>query len=273
MQPQSNQGSDSQLSVGKIDATIAHELKNPLSFVIANLKHLKEYTNRLVMLIEVYDKRHLSLEEMDVINSLKNDIRFDYIKERIPTMIESSLNGIDRVMNIISQLKSVSGQQVEKFDKADINKALESTLNLINNDCDQNIQLIKHYGNIPLIECDVSKINQVFMNILINAYHAIGLSGKIEIITELKLSSHGEQMVSISITDNGQGMAYEVLKEIFTPFYTTKSEGGRGTGLGLYISKQIIESHNGEIKVKSEPGEGTTFTILIPAIRDVPCHI
>ena len=179
----------------------------------------------------------------------------------IKAAVDESLEGAEKVKNIVLDLRDFSRE--EKFDikPADINNGMEKTLNVIWNELKYKVGVIKEFGNIPQVECDIQRLNQVFMNLLANAAQAIERRGTITI----KTFCEGDWVV-VQISDNGKGIRKEHIKRLFDAFFTTK-EAGKGTGLGLSISYRIIQEHNGIINVKSEVGKGSTFAIKIPVKR------
>ncbi len=245
-------------SIGELTAGIAHELNNPLGYIDSNLGNLQKFVGRIVALVEAYSHVQLPPETAEEFRRLKEEIKYEYIRGRAEEMIERSRVGAERMKKIIVDLKTFSRREDSQNSEADINEAIETTLSLLKNEYKYNIEIIRDYGDLPLVICNISKLNQVFMNLMINACHAIEGEGEIRIKTAME--SNG---VRIDISDTGKGMPEELLQRIFEPFFTTKPVG-KGTGLGLSISRRIISEHNGELSVRSAEGEGTTFTIKIP---------
>ena len=245
-------------SLGEMVAGIAHELNNPLGFIYSNLGNLKKFYKKIVGLLESYDRVDFPEETRKEIEKRKEAIHYDYIKTRMRDMIERSSVGADRMKKIIQDLKTFSRLDAAEFAEADINEAIDTTLSIMFHEYKNKIEIKREFGSIPLVKCHISKLNQVFMNLLVNACHAIEENGEIKIKTE---SENG--MIKIEISDTGSGIPEAVMNKIFDPFFTTKSVG-KGTGLGLSISHKIIKAHKGEISVKCSPGENTTFTIKIP---------
>ncbi|NVM21024.1 MAG: response regulator [Desulfobacterales bacterium] len=245
-------------ALGELVAGIAHEINNPLGFIHANLGNLNKFSKRLIGLIESYDRMNFPDETKQEIEKRKEEINYSYLRSRMPEMIERSVVGAGRMKRIVLDLKSFSRLDAAEFAEADLNDAIESTLNIMCHEYKNRIEIIKEYGNIPLIKCYIAKLNQVFMNLLTNACHSIEDKGEIRIRTSME-----DEMVKIEISDTGEGIPEDVMDKIFDPFFTTKPVG-QGTGFGLSVSHGIVEQHNGEISVKSKPGEGATFTIKIP---------
>jgi signal transduction histidine kinase len=195
-----------------------------------------------------------------IILEQKKAINYDYLKNRLLEIVERSQSGAERAKTILDDVRRVAKSSMsEEFIKVDINRAIEATLNIMHNEFKNRITIEKILGSLPEVECHIGQINQVLMNILINACHAIENEGRIAIVTRVL---PGEQ-VSIEISDSGKGIAEENKKRIFEPFFTTKPEN-IGTGLGLPISRDIIKKHHGEIEIVSQPGMGTHVTVILP---------
>ncbi len=193
------------------------------------------------------------------------EIDFDFLASDLPTLLAESLEGIARVRKIILDLRDFSrAGHTEEWTLADIHAGIDSTINIVWNELKYKVELIKQYGELPLVECLPSQLNQVFLNILVNAGHAIEERGQIVIHTYAK----GDR-VYIAIFDTGRGIPEEHVGRIFEPFFTTKPIG-KGTGLGLSISYGIIQKHGGDIDVRSEVGVGTTFLISLPVRQPKP---
>src|SRR5574343_1138295 len=184
----------------------------------------------------------------------------DYLKEYIPTLMHESRDGIQRVRKIVQDLKDFSRVDArQEWESVDLHAGIDSTLNIVNNEIKYKADVVKNYGPLPEVQCLPSEMNQVFMNLLVNAAHAITSErGTITIST----GAEGPN-VWVEVADTGAGIAQENLKRIFDPFFTTKPVG-KGTGLGLSLSYGIVQKHSGHIDVKSEPGKGTCFRITLP---------
>ncbi|KAF0143897.1 MAG: two-component system NtrC family sensor kinase [Nitrospirae bacterium] len=251
-------------SIGQLAAGVAHEINNPIGFISSNLGTLDKYISRLTdfigaqsKAIEQFDRTKNLIEEID---EKKRQLKLDYIIPDIKQLIAESLDGTQRVKSIVNDLKSFSRMDETEHRLADINSGLDSTINIVWNEIKYKAVLKKEYGNIPLTRCNLGQLNQVFMNMLVNAAHAIEKQGEITV----KTWDNGDS-IYISISDTGCGIPQDKLNDIFEPFFTTK-ELGKGTGLGLSIAYNIIKKHNGDIKVDSKLGEGTTFTLRIPVV-------
>lgn len=183
------------------------------------------------------------------------------MRDEIVTLIDESIDGAVRVRRIVQDLRDFSRPGSGEWSVVDLHAGLDSTLNVVHNELKYKADIVREYGDVPPVECLPSQLNQVFMNLLVNAAHAIPTRGVITIRT----SSDGE-CVSIAISDTGTGMAPDVARRIFDPFFTTKPVG-QGTGLGLSVSHGIVERHRGTIDVTSVPGQGTTFCVRLPIRR------
>ncbi|MEH0020293.1 MAG: response regulator [Desulfobacter sp.] len=261
--------SEKMASIGQLAAGVAHEINNPIGFVGSNLDALTDYFNDYESLLDQYKIIGSLLENGDAgeekvreqlkaIREHESDIEIDYLKEDIPDLLNDCIDGTRRVGQIVADLKNFAHPGNDKQMLMDINKGIESTLNVVANEVKYKAKVTKDYGDIPSVEGFPQKINQVFMNIFVNAAQAIEEKGDITI----KTYAEGND-VKISIADNGSGIPEENLNKIFDPFFTTK-EVGKGTGLGMNIVYNIIKEHNGNIEVESEMGKGTCFTITLP---------
>jgi len=248
-------------SIGQLAAGVAHEINNPIGFVHSNLATLNKYTKRIrVVLDEV--KRNLgpAMEEEGGVGELWRKARLDYILEDLDNLISESLEGTLRVKSIVADLKNVSALDRAQLHSTDLTRELESTLNVLRGELKHKADVVREYEEIPAVNCNPQKINQVFLNILMNAAQAIeSPPGRITVRTRRV----GQDRVAVEIEDNGKGIAKENLPRIFDAFFTSK-EIGEGTGLGLAISYRIIKEHGGDIEVESEVGQGTLFRILLP---------
>lgn len=256
--------SEKMASIGQLAAGVAHEINNPVGYVNSNLKSLDAFTQDLLTLLDAYEQsaEQLPTDAQKTLSSLREQLDIDYLKTDVVDILRESQEGIDRVKKIVQDLKDFSHVDDGNFNWADLHQGLNSTLNIVNNEIKYKADVIKEYGDIPMVECLPSQLNQVFMNLLVNAAHAI-LSddrGKITVRTGM----NAEAMVCVEVSDNGSGIPQENLTRIFDPFFTTKPIG-KGTGLGLSLAYGIVKKHGGRIEVSSTVGVGTTFRILLPA--------
>ncbi|PKI18157.1 sensor histidine kinase [Colwellia sp. 12G3] len=250
--------SEKMASIGVLAAGVAHEINNPLGFVKSNLDVLNEYLTDIQKYHQEINE-HLTTEaskEWHVALTKKYDIEF--IFEDMPALLTSSIGGVEKITEIVQSLKTFARIEESTKSKTDINEGLTATLNMVNNELKYNCEVHVELDPLPIIYAYPSKLNQVFMNLLINAGQSITGSGEIFVRTFQK-----ETDIVIEIKDNGSGIAPGVLPHIFTPFFTSKPVG-QGTGLGLSISHGIIKQHDGRIEVTSEEGKGSCFSVYIP---------
>lgn len=259
-------------SIGQLAAGVAHEINNPIGFVLSNVTSLSEYAETFIQLIKEYEilvenlscgNRDKARDAMETIRDIKKTEDVAFMLDDIEELVKDSLDGMERVRSIVAGLKSFArvDDQSELKD-ADINDCIKSTLKVVWNELKYKCEVITKYGDLPVIECYAGQLNQVFMNLLVNASHAIEKKGTINVETGCIDSDN----IYIKITDDGSGIDPENISKLFNPFFTTK-EVGKGTGLGLSISYGIIQKHNGELLVESELGKGTTFTINLPVVH------
>ena len=254
-------------SIGQLAAGVAHEINNPIGFISSNLNTLEQYIEDIKSLMEQYKDFHSTNNGerqmlLDRIESLKEEMDFEFILDDLFKLVEETKEGADRVKKIVADLKDFSRVDHGEKNFFNINQGLESTLNIVRNELKYKAKISKEYNEIPEIECYSQELNQVFMNLLTNAAQSIENQGEIGIKTGL-VHDNGHDFIEVRISDTGCGIAEENLNKIFDPFFTTK-EVGKGTGLGLNISYKVIEKHKGKITVESEVGKGTTFIVSLP---------
>ena len=253
-------------SIGQLAAGVAHEINNPIGFIQSNLTTLGKYLSRLSGFLAVQSGCIAAGAPPEQVESVRQEqarLKIDYIVKDLEDLVRESLEGAERVRSIVADLKSFSRVDESEFKQADLNECLRSTINIAWNEIKYKATLKKELGEIPLTRCYPQQMNQVFMNLLVNAAHAIEDQGTITV-----RSWEEDGYVSVSVADTGQGIPEANLNRIFEPFFTTK-EVGKGTGLGLSITYDIVKKHNGEITVQSEPGKGTVFTVRIPVVEEV----
>lgn len=261
--------SEKMASIGQLAAGVAHEINNPIGYVSSNLGALDKYLAEVFQLVDAYEQAETHLNDQGVlgnIQALKKRLDLPFLREDTAALMSESKEGITRVKKIVQDLKDFSHAGAgDEWQQASMQQGLDSTLNIVWNELKYKCKVKKEYAKIPDIECLPSQLNQVFMNMMVNAGHAIEEKG----ILTLRTGTDGE-MVWVEIADNGKGIPPEIVQRIFDPFFTTKPVG-TGTGLGLSLSLGIINKHNGRIEVDSELGKGATFRIWLP-IKQQPAQ-
>ncbi|WP_347987062.1 bacteriohemerythrin [Methylomonas sp. AM2-LC] len=261
--------SEKMASIGQLAAGVAHEINNPLGYIYSNLNSLKRYIQDLTQIAEMAE--HLAnMQSIDsatrlAFTQLKQTVDLEFIKSDAVDLVNESLEGAQRAKKIVQDLRDFSRMDSQQLALFDLEAGIDATLNIVNNEVKYKAEVIKQYGGIKPFACVGDQLNQVFMNLLINAAQAIETTGKITIST----SYTDNNQVYIEISDTGIGMSEETKSHIFDPFFTTKPVG-KGTGLGLSVSYKIIQSHQGLIEVDSVLNKGTTFRIYLPIHDETP---
>ena len=256
-------------SLGQMVAGVAHEINNPVNFIYGNIKHVSGYVDDLLGLVELYQQEYT--DTTPEIESEIENIDLEFIVEDLPKTLSSMKMGAQRIRDIVLSLRNFSRLDEAEAKAIDIHEGIESTLLLLNHQIKKGVEVVREYGELPLVECYPAQLNQVFMNILNNGMDALleqpeEVSKQIVIQTET-IKTQGGEFAHIMIKDNGPGIPLDIQNKLFDPFFTTKPVG-KGTGLGLSICYKIIEKHQGEIKLISEPGKGAEFIIALPVSRE-----
>ena len=253
--------SDKMASIGQLAAGVAHEINNPVGFVSSNLNTLRQYVASLLALVDAYASARTdpaSPAAAQRLASTQAEVELDYLKEDLPQLLDESADGLSRVKKIVQDLKDFSRVDQADWQEADLNAGLESTLNVVRHEVKYKADVVKALTPLPSVLCLAGQLNQVFMNLIVNASHAIAERGVITLASGVQ-----DGWAWVQVDDSGSGMSDEVRRRIFEPFYTTK-DVGKGTGLGLSLSFSIVKRHGGEIQVRSTPGVGSAFRVWVP---------
>jgi signal transduction histidine kinase len=261
--------SEKMASIGVLAAGVAHEINNPIAFIMSNLQSLKQYTQSYRSVIQAYEEGATltSLEDREAqqekIQKLYEEYDLEFINEDLDDLLSDSIEGAKRVRDIVKGLRAFSHiDTVSTRSQCDLNECIQTTLKVVNNELKYHCEIRTELNELPLIYCCPGQINQVLLNLFLNAGQAIKDKGCVTV-----RSAQKDNMLTIEVEDTGTGIAAEKIEKIFDPFYTTKPVG-KGTGLGLAISYGIIHEHGGELNVTSEPGKGSCFTISLPLVTD-----
>ena len=256
--------SEKMASIGQLAAGVAHEINNPIGYLNSNLGTLGQYVGDILGVVATYEAAMPAIADparREAIEQAKRETEFGFLLEDMPKLLAESQEGIQRVRKIVQDLKDFAhAGDNEDWQWVDVRHSLARTLNIVHNELKYKAEVRQAYEEIPEIRCLPGQINQVFMNLLVNAAQAIDQRGEVGVRAWVE----GEE-VCVEVTDTGCGMPPEVVRRIFEPFFTTKP-AGKGTGLGLSISYGIVKRHGGHIEVDSEVGRGTTFRVVLPVI-------
>lgn len=245
--------------IGQLAAGVAHEINNPVGFITSNLGSLRRYVEKLQSTMEVL-RASVSPDRREEVEAMVQRQKIPFVCQDIRDLLDECGEGLDRINRIVRGLKNFSRFDQEQVEEADLNACLDETLNVVWNELKYKAKVVKEFGELPRIKCMPRQLEQVFVNLLVNAAQAMEQQGEIMIKTWA-----ADQAVFVAVSDTGCGIPPDRLERIFTPFFTTK-EAGKGTGLGLSISKEIVERHQGFLTVTSEEGKGTTFVIHLPIL-------
>jgi two-component system NtrC family sensor kinase len=253
--------SEKMASLGQLAAGVAHELNNPAGFIYGNMDFLGEAVNAVERLLTLYDSAHLSEATRAQVAALKEEIDYENTVSDLRSMIMDCREGADRIRSVVQNLRTFSRLDEAEFKQVDLHEGIDSTVRLLSRYYSGGrIELVREYGELPLVDCYAGQLNQVWMNLLANAAQAVEQSGGGRVVIQTYVE---RETVMVAITDDGVGIAPEHVRKIFDPFFTTKPVG-EGTGLGLSVTYSIVERHGGFLRVRSRPGQGTTFVVGLP---------
>jgi len=256
--------SEKMASIGQLAAGVAHEINNPIGYIHSNLGTLERYIADLFRMLSAYEAAEAALQgrpEAARLSALRDELDLAYLKEDMPSLMAETREGAERVRKIVRDLKDFSHVDTRRECAwVDLHRGIESTLNIVNNEVKYRADVVRDFGELPEVHCVPSELNQVFMNLLVNAAQAMDPNrrGTITIRTRA-----GDRQVTVEIADDGCGIPPDRVGRIFDPFFTTKPVG-EGTGLGLSLSYGIVRKHGGRIEARSTLGHGTVFSLTLP---------
>jgi signal transduction histidine kinase len=262
--------SEKMAAVGQLAAGVAHEINNPVGFIGNNIEVLEQYTmdySRIMAMVEQLKKsiKEGNLEEARVIiqkiTDYENEINLNYVIMDSNKLLQDAQMGVERIRKIVLDLRAFAREDHNETEVVKVEEVIDSILSIVHNEIKYKAELKKSYGETAFVKCSTQRLGQVFINLFVNAVQSIREKGTIDVKTYME-----GDFVCVDIADDGAGISADNLKRIFDPFFTTKPVG-QGTGLGLSVSYEIIKKYNGEIRVCSELGKGTTFTVMIPAVK------
>jgi two-component system, NtrC family, sensor kinase len=261
--------SEKMSALGQLVAGIAHEINNPVSFIQGNLSHCKQYADHLLELVDLYGA---FVPEVPEINAMRQTIELDYLVDDFPKLLSSMEHGTSRIQSIVRSLRTFSRLDESGVKKADLAENLDAILTIAENRLQATpqrtaIQIIRRYGSVPPVVCNIKDLNQVFMQLLCNAIEALDAGAgdqSLEPTVTIAIEQQGD-WGWVSIADNGTGMSAATQARIFEPFFTTKPVG-QGTGMGLAMSYQVVEQHGGRLVCRSMLGRGSEFRVELPLV-------
>lgn len=252
---------DKMASIGQLAAGVAHEINNPIAFVSSNVHTLRQYVTGLLSLGQAHEAARANPDQVasaQLLERLQTSVDIDFLSEDVPVLLNECDDGLLRVKRIVQDLKDFSRVDHSDWQTSDLNLGLTSTLNMVRHEVKHKAEIVVKLGEVPPVTCLAGQLNQVFMNLIVNAAHAIDQRGSITLS-----SGHQGHWAWVQVDDTGCGMRKSVQRRIFEPFFTTK-DVGKGTGLGLSLSFSIVQKHGGQIQVRSVVDEGSSFRVWVP---------
>ncbi len=253
-------------AIGQLAAGVAHEINNPVGYVHSNLQTLQGYVGDLLRLLAAYDRVVEGPEQPDrlgELRALRQEMDVDFLLEDLQQLVVESQQGVGIIRDISLALRDFARSPDAQVKPRDLNAIAANTARIAYNEIKYRASMKQQLDCLQPVPCDASRLAQVVLNLLVNASHAIGESGRIRLAT-----GNDDQWAWIEVEDNGCGMSPEVRQRLFEPFFTTK-DAGKGTGLGMSLAWEIVADHGGRIEVHSEPGEGTLFRIWLPLAEPI----